>query len=43
MLILPDLAPERPDARPVGVGCRVCARQDCTARREPSILSGIEA
>ncbi|MGE4327504.1 MAG: short-chain fatty acyl-CoA regulator family protein, partial [Pseudodonghicola sp.] len=26
-------------AQPVGSSCRVCPREDCEARREPSILS----
>ncbi|KIT14432.1 XRE family transcriptional regulator [Jannaschia aquimarina] len=27
----------------VGPGCRVCPRQTCPARREPSLLSGVQA
>lgn len=27
-----------PELRPVGMGCRVCPRRRCAARREPSIL-----
>lgn len=36
----PDLGTETAPPLPVGPGCRVCPRADCTARREPSILSG---
>jgi predicted transcriptional regulator len=38
MLILPGAAAEVA-ALTVGSSCRVCARSDCPARREPSILS----
>ncbi|MEZ5911734.1 MAG: short-chain fatty acyl-CoA regulator family protein [Paracoccaceae bacterium] len=39
MLILPaPPEPETPAAR-VGTSCRICPRMDCSARREPSILS----
>lgn len=31
-------APRGGAVRPVGIGCRVCARAGCRARREPSIL-----
>jgi predicted transcriptional regulator len=36
MLILPDDGAG--PVLPVGSSCRVCARSDCPARREPSIL-----
>ena len=41
MLILPEDGPGRAGDVPVPVGtsCRICPRQDCRARREPSILS----
>lgn len=41
MLILPVPAEDtgKIAAQPVGSSCRVCSRQDCPARREPSILS----
>ncbi|PTX41523.1 hypothetical protein C8N44_1287 [Allosediminivita pacifica] len=42
MLIRP-IPPEPPTAdapQEVGVDCRICPRQDCPARREPSILGG---
>lgn len=45
MLIVPHTRPQTvrgaPDASPrtVGVGCRICPRTDCPARREPSILA----
>lgn len=41
MLILPARQPEAgaaPGSRPVGASCRICTRQGCDARREPSIL-----
>jgi XRE family transcriptional regulator, fatty acid utilization regulator len=37
MLILPRREVP-PDAQPVGGSCRICPRQTCEARREPSIL-----
>ncbi len=37
MLILS--APETAQAQPVGTSCRICPRQDCRGRREPSILT----
>jgi predicted transcriptional regulator len=36
MLLTP--APGAVEARPVGPTCRICPREDCRARREPSIL-----
>ncbi len=41
MLIVPLPGPAEADAaaRPVGSTCRVCPRDACSARREPSILS----
>ncbi len=41
MLILPVTGPAASDgeaAEPVGVSCRICPREGCHARREPSIL-----
>jgi transcriptional regulator with XRE-family HTH domain len=38
MLILPA-AERQASPLPIGSTCRVCPRMDCTARREPSILS----
>jgi hypothetical protein len=38
MLILPD-DQSRQTALPIGSSCRICPRQTCPARREPSILS----
>lgn len=41
MLILPDdPMADTGDGLPVGGSCRVCPREACAARREPSILSG---
>lgn len=37
-LPLTDAVPS--EALPVGVGCRICPRTDCDARREPSLLLG---
>ncbi|MEW2913467.1 short-chain fatty acyl-CoA regulator family protein [Leisingera sp. JC11] len=37
MLILPG-AKDAQDPQPVGASCRICPRQGCPARREPSIL-----
>jgi hypothetical protein len=41
MLVLPVDAPTGADdgAARVGTSCRICPNQDCTSRREPSILS----
>ena len=39
MLILRSAPEAAETAVPVGANCRVCARSDCVARREPSILS----
>ncbi|MEP5153411.1 short-chain fatty acyl-CoA regulator family protein [Planktotalea sp.] len=40
MLIVPlASAPSGVDARPIGVSCRICAREACVGRREPSILT----
>ena len=39
MLVIPDPAPEAGGPRPVGINCRICPRDACPARREPSILS----
>ncbi|MFV2001529.1 MAG: short-chain fatty acyl-CoA regulator family protein, partial [Paracoccaceae bacterium] len=41
MLILPDEQIEQADrpARPVGSSCRICPRNACAARREPSIIN----
>ncbi|KAA9005630.1 short-chain fatty acyl-CoA regulator family protein [Histidinibacterium aquaticum] len=36
----PDMAGE--EARAVGLSCRICPRDDCAARREPSILAGAD-
>lgn len=42
MLLLPDVAAAGNDAAmPVGTACRICPRADCTARREPSVLTNI--
>jgi len=38
MLVRPSTAPVA--TRAVGSGCRICPREGCPARREPSILSG---
>ncbi|UWP99346.1 helix-turn-helix domain-containing protein [Aliiroseovarius crassostreae] len=42
MLILPedDVAPPAENPILAGSSCRVCAREGCASRREPSILSG---
>lgn len=37
MLLLPDANAVSPE--PVGTSCRICSREHCVARREPSILS----
>ncbi|MBK5933036.1 hypothetical protein C8N32_11751 [Rhodovulum imhoffii] len=37
MLILP--APPGEQGQPVGASCRICPREDCVARREPSIIA----
>lgn len=41
MMILPlsEADAEGPNVQPVGSNCRVCPRDSCVARREPSILS----
>jgi transcriptional regulator with XRE-family HTH domain len=38
MLIAPRAAPA-PEALPLGGSCRICPREGCPARREPSIMS----
>jgi transcriptional regulator with XRE-family HTH domain len=42
MLVMEAGPPERDGAaaRPIGTTCRICPRDACTARREPSILAG---
>ncbi|KAJ56044.1 hypothetical protein ACMU_09790 [Actibacterium mucosum KCTC 23349] len=42
MLILPPTPSDTVPSRPVAVGpsCRICPRETCAARREPSILAG---
>lgn len=40
MLIFP-LTEQSEDAIPVGVSCRVCTREACDARREPTILKDV--
>ncbi|MFN3972350.1 MAG: short-chain fatty acyl-CoA regulator family protein [Gemmobacter sp.] len=42
MLIAPDKGPAGP-VLPVGGACRICPREGCEARREPSILSAVGA
>ncbi|MBU2958479.1 DUF2083 domain-containing protein [Paracoccus sp. C2R09] len=39
MLMVPLDGPAPQDALPVGPACRICPRDDCVARREPSILA----
>ena len=41
MLVIPvdGAAPSSDEATQVGTNCRICPKSDCTARREPSILS----
>ncbi len=36
--LLADWLPDLGAARPIGITCRICPRQDCTARTEPQIL-----
>lgn len=43
MLVLPGPAQVEDPPKPVGIGCRVCPRSDCAARREPSILIGLDS
>lgn len=38
-MLLVEVEPDATAALPLGASCRVCARPDCTARREPSILT----
>jgi len=40
MLVRPWTNDAGPAPEPVGIGCRVCPRAGCTARREPSVLTG---
>jgi predicted transcriptional regulator len=40
MLIRAATPAETGPARPVGTTCRVCPRDGCAARREPSVLPG---
>lgn len=39
MLIRPWTVATGPAPEPVGIGCRVCARTGCNARREPSVIT----
>ncbi len=39
MLVVPQSGPMTGDPEPVGPGCRVCPRDACDARREPSVLT----
>lgn len=39
MLVRPDPSPAATDLQPVGNTCRLCPRNACPARREPSILT----
>lgn len=41
MLVLPEPGPAQPGDLPVGSTCRVCPREACAARREPSFLAGL--
>lgn len=38
MLILPDMSARPAETLVVGSTCRICPREDCAARREPSIM-----
>lgn len=40
MLLAPEAAGSAGPAEPVGTTCRVCPRETCPARREPSVLPG---
>lgn len=40
MLVLPWPGGEGGPARPVGLGCQICPRTACSARREPSLIEG---
>lgn len=40
MLVVADPAQSDTPAIPVGSTCRICAREGCTARREPSVIAG---
>ncbi len=42
MLLLPAAATDAPPL-PVGTACRICPREDCAARREPSVLRALSA
>lgn len=43
MLLLPDAGDAETPPLPVGTACRICPREDCAARREPSVLRAVEA
>ena len=43
MLVIPDPPAPRATALPLGVACRICPRNACDARREPSALTPEEA
>jgi transcriptional regulator with XRE-family HTH domain len=43
MLIAPDPGPAGGPVLAIGGACRICPREDCSARREPSILSAAGA
>ncbi len=43
MLVIPVAAENEGATVPVGMACRICPRDACTARREPSIVANIAA
>ena len=43
MLVLPDMPITQTQQVNVGLSCRICPRDACAARREPSILSGFDS
>jgi len=43
MLVISDPEPGWGEPIPVGVSCRICARQNCAARREPSVIASAVA
>ncbi|WP_425090170.1 short-chain fatty acyl-CoA regulator family protein [Tropicimonas sp. S265A] len=40
MLVMPDREGDQQTVREIGTTCRICPRDGCIARREPSILAG---
>lgn len=43
MLVYPVSPPANQSLVPLGTSCRICPREDCPARREPSVVSALQS